>query len=67
MESGRVFTGLRQSEQFALQISDCDLKSGRVFITRAIVEGQKKNRPKTNQDREFTLCRRASQVLQAPR
>jgi len=64
-EEFRFFTGLRQSEQFALQISDCDLKSGRISITKAIVEGQEKNRPKTNQDREFTLCRRAAQVLQA--
>lgn len=64
-EEFRFFTGLRQSEQFALQISDCDLQAGRVSITKAVVEGQKKNRPKTNQDREFALCGRAKQVLQA--
>src|SRR5882757_5027363 len=64
-EEFRFFTGLRQSEQFALEISDCNLQAGRISITKAVVEGQEKNRPKTNQDREFALCRRALQVLQA--
>ena len=64
-EEFRFFTGLRQSEQFALQLSDCDLKERKLSITKAIVEGREKNRPKTNQDREFSLCGRAAQVLRA--
>ena len=64
-EEFRFFTGLRQSKHFALQISDCDVKAGRISITKAIVDGQAKNRPKTNLDREFALCRRAPQVLHA--
>jgi hypothetical protein len=34
------------------------LRAGKISVTKAIVEGQEKNRPKTNQDREITLCRR---------
>ena len=44
---------------------DCDLESGKITITKAVVEGQMKNRTKTNQDREIALCPRALQVLQA--
>ena len=31
-EEFRFFTGLRQSKHFALQISDCDVKAGRISI-----------------------------------
>jgi integrase len=54
----------RQSEHFALEISDCDLRTGKLSVTKAVVEGHEKNRTKTNQDREIALCRRALQVLQ---
>lgn len=64
-EEFRFFTGLRQSEQFALELSDCDLAEGVVRITKAIVLSQKKNRTKTNCYREITLCPRALQVLQS--
>jgi hypothetical protein len=48
-----------------MQLSDCDLTSGKISITKAVVEGQEANRTKTNQDRQIALCRRAFQVLQA--
>ena len=64
-EEFRFFTGLRQSEQFALEIDDCDLVNGKISITKAVVNGQPKNRTKTNQDREVNLCPRALQVLHA--
>jgi len=44
-EEFRFFTGLRQSEQFALEISDCNLQAGRISITKAVVEGQEKKPP----------------------
>ena len=46
------FTGLRQSEQFALQVDDCDLANGKINVTKAVVEEEMKNRTKTNQDRD---------------
>jgi len=58
------FTGLRQSEQFALEVGDCDLTAGKISVTKAVVLSQKKNRTKTSQDREINLCPRALQVLQ---
>ena len=64
-EEFRFFTGLRQSEQFALEVGDCDLANGKISVTKAVVETQRKNRTKTNQDREITLCPRALQVLRA--
>lgn len=64
-EEFRFFTSLRQSEQFALEVSDCDLVNGKISITKAVVETKKKNRTKTNQDREITLCPRALEVLRA--
>jgi len=64
-EEFRFFTGIRPSEQFALRVSDYEPRTGRLSITKAIVEEQEKNRPKTNQDRDFVLCRRAAQVLHA--
>ena len=51
-EEFRFFTALRHSEQFALELSDCDLANGKISVTKAVVDGQMKNRTKTNQDRE---------------
>src|SRR5205814_2681350 len=62
-EEFRFFTGLRQSEEFALQVEDCNLATGKINVTKAVVEEEMKNRTKTNQDREITLCPRALQVL----
>lgn len=45
------FTALRQSEIFALEVDDCDLVIGKISVTKAVVNGQPKNRTKTNQDR----------------
>ena len=59
------FTALRHSELFALEVNDCDLANGKISITKAVVNGQPKNRTKTNQDREINLCPRALQVLHA--
>jgi integrase len=59
------FTALRHSEVFALEVDDCDLVNGKISITKAVVNGQPKNRTKTNQDREVNLCPRALQVLHA--
>lgn len=59
------FTALRHSEVFALEVDDCDLVNGKISITKAVVNGQPKNRTKTNQDREVNLCPRALQVLDA--
>jgi len=64
-EEFRFFTGLRQSEQFALEVNDCDLIKGTISITKAVVLSRKKNRTKTNQDREIGLCPRALEVLRA--
>ena len=62
-EEFSFFTGLRQSEHFALEIGDCDLAKGSISVTKAVVLSQKKNRTKTNQDREIDLCPRALEVL----
>ena len=59
------FTALRHSEVFALEVDDCDLANGKISITKTVVNGQPKNRTKTNQDREIDLCPRALQVLHA--
>ena len=64
-EEFRFFTALRHSEQFALEVTDCDLVNGKISMTKAVVDGQMKNRTKTNQDREINLCPRALQVLRA--
>ena len=58
------FTGMRPSEEIALEVSDCDLVNSTISITKAVVRAQKKNRTKTNQDREINLCPRALEVLQ---
>ena len=50
---------------FPLEVDDCDLVNGKVSVTKVVVNGQPKNRTKTNQDREIHLCPRALQVLHA--
>lgn len=62
-EEFRFFTGLRQSEQFALQVTDYDAAEGIIKIDKACVLGRDKNRTKTNQGRVIELCPRALQVL----
>ncbi|MGQ0637633.1 MAG: Arm DNA-binding domain-containing protein [Planctomycetaceae bacterium] len=62
-EEFRFFTGLRQSEQIALQVGDCDLLKGKMRIARARVLGRDKDRTKTREDREIILCGRALEVL----
>jgi len=62
-EEFRFFTGLRQSEQIALRIDDCDLVKGKIRIARARVRGRDKDRTKTREDREIILCGRALDVL----
>jgi integrase len=62
-EEFRFFTGLRQSEQFALLITGCDLSKGTIKITKARVRARNKSQTKTGIDREITLCPRALAVL----
>jgi len=62
-EEFSFFTGVRQSEQFALELSDCNLLKGSISITKAVVLSRKKNRTKTNEDRVIELCPRALEVL----
>jgi len=62
-EEFRFFTGLRQSEQIALQVGDCDLLKGKIRIARARVLGRDKDRTNTREDREITVCGRALDLL----
>lgn len=59
----RFFTGLRQSEQFALQLRDYDADNGTVLVRRALVLGRIKDRTKNHEDRLVMLCPRARLVL----
>jgi len=59
----RFFTGLRPSEQIALQVGDCDIAQGKVSISKARVMARDKDRTKTSTDRLIELCPRALQVL----
>jgi integrase len=59
----RFFTGLRPSEEIALEVGDCDLLTGKVKINKARVMGRDKDRTKTSVDRTLELCPRALQVL----
>jgi len=59
----RFFTGLRQSEQISLRISDCDLTKGTIHIHQVVVLGRHKDRPKNNEERTVELCPRALSVL----
>lgn len=62
-EEFRFFTGLRQSEQIALTVRDCDMDAGKISINKAVVQRREKNRTKTGVDREIALCGRALDVL----
>jgi integrase len=62
-EEFRFFTGLRQSEQMALRTSDCNLAKGTIRITKSLVRGREKDRTKTREDRQISLCGRALEVL----
>jgi len=59
----RFFTGLRQSEQFALQLRDYDADKGTLLVRRALVLGRVKDRTKNHEDRLVMLCHRARLVL----
>ncbi len=62
-EEFRFFTGLRQSEEIALTVDDCDLTQGKIEINKTVVLGREKDRTKTGEDREIRLCCRALDVL----
>jgi len=59
----RFFTGLRPSEQIALLVDDCDLRQGKLKVSKAVVMGRNKDRTKTGEDRLVELCPRAIDVL----
>jgi len=59
----RFFTGLRQSEQIALRVRECDLQQGTITVRHVIVLGRDKDRTKTSEDRTVELCPRALAVL----
>jgi integrase len=59
----RFFTGLRPSEQIALQMNDCDVGQGKILISKARVMRRDKDRTKTGEDRIVELCPRAQEVL----
>jgi len=42
----RFFSGLRQSEQFALEVGDCDVANGKISITKAVVLSRGKIEPR---------------------
>ncbi|WP_157994488.1 hypothetical protein [Peristeroidobacter agariperforans] len=62
-EEFRFFSALRQSEQIALTLQDCDLINGRIRITKGVVLARHKDCTKTGEDREIELCGRALEVL----
>lgn len=59
----RFFTGLRPSEQIALNIEDFDQPSGTVDVSKVRVCGQDQGRTKTGFDRRIELNPRALAVL----
>jgi integrase len=59
----RFFTGLRPSEQIALLVSDCDVRQGKLSVTKARVMTRDKDRTKTSEDRLVELNPRALSVL----
>ena len=59
----RFFTGLRPSEQIALQVGDCDIAHCKISVSKARVMARDKDRTKTSTDRLVELCPRALQVL----
>ena len=61
------FTGVRASEQIALEWKDYDRKRGLLRVARARVWGKNKNKTKTNKTRDLELLQRAIDVLQRQR
>jgi integrase len=59
----RFFTGLRPSEEIALNMQDFDEVQGILSVTKARVYGVDKNTTKTHEDRVIRLCPRAIAVL----
>ena len=59
----RFFTGLRPSEEIALNVRDFDEAQGILSVTKARVYGVDKNTTKTHEDRVIRLCPRAIAVL----
>jgi integrase len=62
-ESSGEASGLRQSEEIALRVHNCDLAKGTIKICEVVVLRQHKDRPKNNEDRNVELCPRALSVL----
>jgi integrase len=62
-EEFRFFTGMRLSEEIALQVANCDLTQGKVLVSKARVMRHDKDRTKTGEDRLVELCPRALEVL----
>ncbi len=62
----RFFTGLRPSEEIALQVQDYDAAFGTLAISKACVMGVDKDCTKTRQDRVIQLCPRAIGGARAP-
>jgi len=61
------FSGVRVSEQIALEWTDLDRKRGLLRVTRAKVWGKKKKTTKTHHPRDLELLERAAGVLQRQR
>lgn len=59
----RFFTGLRPSEEIALNVRDFDEADGTLSVTKARVYGVDKNTTKTHEDRVIQLCPRAIAIL----
>lgn len=59
----RFFTGLRPSEEIALEWTDCDFNASEVAITKARVMGRDKAETKNYVDRVIELNPRALKVL----
>jgi hypothetical protein len=59
----RFFTGLRPSEEIALNVRDFDEAHGTLSVTTTRVYGVDKNTTKTHEDRVIELCPRAIAVL----
>lgn len=63
-EEVRFFTGMRPSEQIALEVPDFDQKAGTLHISKARVYGRDKGYTKTGVNRNIELCPRALAALQ---
>src|ERR1700737_4791411 len=59
----RFFTGLRPSEEIALEVDDCDLAQGKIRVDKARVMRRDNDRTKTSEERMVELCPRALEVL----